>query len=287
MSNWTDREWVNGLGVTLVLSDQELDILDWVSEKCRELPLSVWDAEEDYPRFLNAGKVAEFRFLVALHAIQMLKDVGRTVDPSTALALAESLWAHCEYTGRHIQRFGSSDVAAYSAQIAVHLGRPGNDWVLDHAGNPGVSPRTLWTLLTQRMSYSGELLGLDDSYQRSFVVELRRTASVRFGDVRGLEPEELYHLAELWLLLEADDQAETTAMAILSLPQQQVRRAHKIIALKLLAFASGRIRLAPESGNRIDTLYSELWTSYTPVEERTERQRVDVLLKNQLTSPSQ
>ena len=185
MGNWAHRDWVNGLGIALVLSDRELDLLGWVSEKCRELPLSVWDAEENYPRFLNAEKVAQFRFLVAFHAMQMLEDVGRAADTSRALALAESLWTHCEFTGRHIRLFESSDVAAYATRVAVHLGRPGNDWVLDQAGNPGVSPRTLLALIDQQMSNGDVRLGLHDIYQRSIVAELRRIASGRFGDIRG------------------------------------------------------------------------------------------------------
>lgn len=281
MSSWTHRDWVNGLAIALVLSDKELDLLDWVSEKCRELPLSVWDVEEDYGRFLNAEKVAQFRFLVALHAIQMLENVGRTVDPAIVLTLAESLWKHCEFIGRHIQRFRGSDVAAYAARVSVQLGSPDNSWVMDQAENPGVSPRTLWALIDHQMADGDKRLGLHDIYQRSIVAELRRIASARFGDVRGLEPLELYHLGELWLLLEVHDQAETTAMDIISHPQRQEIRAHKITALKLLAFASSKRRLAPEAENRIEALYGELWTSYTPPEERDERRKVDDLLKSQ------
>ena len=273
MNSWIHRDWVNGLAIALVLSDRELDLLDWVSEKCRELPLSVWDVEEDYERFLNAENVAQFRFLVALHAIQSLETVGRTVDPAIVLALAESLWKHREFIGRHIQRFEGSDVAAYAARVAVQLGRPGNSWVMNQAENPGVSPRTLWALIDHQISDGDERLGLHDIYQRSIVAELRRIASVRFGDVRGLEPLELYHLGELWLLLEAHDQAETTAMDIILHPQRQGSRTHKITALKLLAFASSKRGLDPEAENRIEALYGELWTSYTPSEERKERRK--------------
>ena len=278
LSSWLQLDRVNSLGLALVLSDKELDLPKWVLDRCRALPLSVWDAEADYGRFLNAENVAQFRFLVALHAIQMLPDVGRVLDPKSALTLAETLWMHSQFAGRHISRFDCSDVAAFAVRVAVHFGKPSDEWVLNQAENSGVGPHPLLTLIHQRMSDTDERIELDDRHQALFYSELRRIASGRFRDVRGLEPTDLYYLGELWLLLEADEEAKATAMAMLSFPQRQLTRAHKILALKLLAFSSSRQGLAPAEEDRVGVLYSELWTPYTPAEERDTRQQVDDLL---------
>ena len=277
---WTDGDWIKGLGIALALSDGELDVPEWVSGKCRALPLSVWDAEEDSELFLKAEKVAQFRFLVALHAVQMLKDVGRAEDPEAALTLAEDLWSHCQFVGQHIMwQLQDSDVAEYAARVAIMLGKPSEDWVLDQAGNRGVGPRTLWAMLDQAIADDTRGLELHGDDPASAVAELRRTVSSRFDDVRGLEVPELYYLGKLWLLLGGSTEAEETAMAISSLPEQKLSRPHKIIALELLAFAASERRLTQEAENRIASLYSKLWGSYTPTEERFERQKVDDLLK--------
>ena len=60
MSRWSCRDWVDSLGISLLLSDEEFDLAEWISEGCRALPLSAWDAEEDYERFLIAERVAQF-----------------------------------------------------------------------------------------------------------------------------------------------------------------------------------------------------------------------------------
>lgn len=276
---WTYCDWVNGLGIALALSDAGIDLPEWVSEGCRALPLSAWDAEEDFQRFLTAEKVAQFRFLVALYAIQVRIDIGYVVDPAAPTALAEGLWAHCRFVQTYLQRTEGSDVAEYAARVAVLLGKPSADWVLEQAMNRGVGPRTLWALIDQEPSNGAQGSGLWGDRQLMVVAELRRIASSRFGDVRGMNVTELRYLGELWLLLSAVDEARKTAMAIVSLPQPKLDRVHRIIALKLLAFAAGQGRLDREAEKEIAPLYSDLWTSYTPPEERVDRQQIDAFLK--------
>ena len=280
MGYWADRDLVSGLCTALVLSDEDLDLQEWVSDKCHALPLSAWDAEENYDRFLAAEKVAQFRFLVALYATRMLPHVGRADGPTTAVALSERLWTHCQFIGRYIDRhLEGSDVAERAAQIAISLGEPGDEWVLKQARHPGVGPRTLWALLDQYTSNGDQGIGPNDEHRFLVVAELRHIVSERFGDVRGLHQAELYYLGKLWLLLEGSAEAYQTAMAIVSLSQQKLSRAHKTIALKLLAYAASEQRLVPEAENKIASLYNELWSSYTPTEERADRQQIDELLK--------
>ena len=279
LTNWTYCDWVKGLGIALALSAEEPDLPEWVKEGCRALPLSVWDAEENFQRFLTAEKVAQFRFLVGLYAIQILKNIGRAVDPAAALTLAKDLWAHCLFVRSYVQRHEDSDIGEYAARVAILLGEPSDEWVLGQARNPGVGPRTLWALIDQGMPKGDQETGQWVDRQQSVVAEVRRIASSRFGDVRGMNLAELGYLGKLWLLLDAVDEARRTAMAIVSLPQPKLDRVHRIIALKLLAFVVSERRLDPEANKEIASLYSKLWNSYTPTEERTERQLIDDLLK--------
>jgi len=276
---WTYCDWVNGLGTALVLSDREVSLPEWVSERCRALPLSAWDAEENFQRFLTAEKVARFQFLVALTAIQIRKDIGHTLDPASTLALAEDLWAHGQFVRLYLRPVENSDVAEYAARIAILFGEPDNEWVLRQASNGGVAPRTLWALIDQEIPNGVQRPRLHGDRQLLDFSELRRIAFSRFGDVRGLGLTELHYLGKLWFLLGAVDEARETAMAIVSLPQQNLDRAHRIIALKLLAFAASARRIGPEAEKEIASLYSNLWSSYTPAEEREERRQIDDLLK--------
>ena len=84
---------------------------------------------------------------MALHAIQMLKDFGRAVDPAAVLSLAEELWAHCHFVNSYMGRQEDSDVAAYAGRVAAVLGEPSDKWVLDQVRNRGVGPRALWALI--------------------------------------------------------------------------------------------------------------------------------------------
>ena len=281
MELWTNQDWVCGLAIALMLSEEKIDLQEWVSQRCRMLPLSAWDAEEDYRRFLEADKVAQFRFLVALHAVQMFTDVSRPDDPVAILTLAEDLWSHCKFIGRHIPwKPTGPSVADFAARVAIVLGEPSDEWILEQAGNAGVGPSTLWAMLNQQMPDGTRRIDFQDHLEAPIVAELRRIASGRFGSVRGLEPTELFFLGNLWLLLEADQEAEETAMAIVSLPERKLNRTHKIIALKLLAFASSNRSLAPEAEKSVAVLYSQLWSSQsTMTEELIERQQIDDLLK--------
>ena len=276
---WADCDLVHGLGIALVLTDENLDLQKWVSDKCHALPLSAWDAEEKYDQFLAAEKVAQFRFLVALDAMQMLPHVGRTVNSEAALDLAEKLWDHCQFVGHHIARqIEDTNISQFAARVSILMGEPGEEWVLRQARHHGVGPGTLWALLDQHISNGTHRTELDDEHRRAVLAELRHIVTERFGNVRGLDQTALFFLGKLWLLLESGAEAQQTALAIASLPQRNLSRAHKTIALKLLVYAASERRLDPESENKIASLYSELWSSYTPAEERAERQEIDELL---------
>ena len=82
-TDWRDHDWILGYGVALALSNRDLDYVKWLSESCRELPLSVWDREENFESFLTADWIAQFHFLIALFAVQVRTKMGCAVDPKS------------------------------------------------------------------------------------------------------------------------------------------------------------------------------------------------------------
>ena len=121
--NWNDwhyREWIAGLGTVLALSGPDIDLLELVSEQCRALPLSVWDAEKDIWTFRTADRAAQHWFLVALHAIPQLQELGHMVDPAEVSTLNEAIEAHCRFVNQYLC---SRPTVSVVEKIADHLVR--------------------------------------------------------------------------------------------------------------------------------------------------------------------
>ena len=207
------------------------------------------------------------------------KSIPQT-DPSTVRTLSEKLWAHCHFTGQYtLRQPDDSEAAEYAARIAVQLGDPSDVWLLDQARNPEVGPRTLWALIDQRMSTVTRVIGPKEDYDAMITAELRRITSGRLGAVKRSVLSELYYLAQIWILLGAFDEAERTAMDILSLQEPgHLERTYHILTLRLLAFAASGGR-AVGLADVITALYNQLWSGYTPAEESSDRQEIDDLLK--------
>lgn len=279
-NDWHDREWFSGLGVALVLSCKDLDLLNWVSVRCRALPLSVWDAEENHEAFSTADRAAQHWFLVTLHAIPALKELGRTIDPVGVRTLAETLWTHCHFVGQHLLSHPEASVVAeHAARFAVEFGEPSDLWLLNQVRHPGVEPRALWALIDQRKLKSAHEGKTDAPYDEMITSELVRVASDRFGDGRQFDLDALRYWGQLWLSLGASEEAEQTAMAIVAMPLRKHDRVCKILALKLLALVASKRKLATTTADYPASLYGELWPGYTPSEERADRQQIDELLE--------
>ena len=282
-SHWDSHEWMKGLSVALVLSHEELDHpLRWVTEQCQALPLSVWDAEEGHEAFCSADKAAQHWFHVALGAIPLLRELGYAFDPAGVCALAEALWAHCHFVGKYIRGVpGSSIEAEYAARIAVAFGEPSDIWLLKQARNPGVGPRALWELLDQRMSKcAGEGGMYTHNDNKVVVIEVARLAAERFGSGAQFSLGALQWWGRLWLKLDAIDQAEQTARAILAFPLGFLGRAEKLLISKLLALVASKRELTSALADYPAWLYSQLWpSSYTGSEERMDREQIDALLR--------
>ena len=280
LSYWQDREWIRSLGAAVALSRDKLDLPNWTSAQCRKLPLSVWDAEESYESFITADRAVQHWFLIALDAIQWLMALGRVVDPVAVRTLAETLWTHCQFAGQYLHGdAGSSDAAEYAARLAVEAGRPNDTWLLDQARHPGVGARALWGLMDQRKLHESRDGDPDSRYDKTFTEELVRIASNRFGRGGGYDLEALEYWGRLWLLLRAPNEAEQTGLAIIAFPLRNQDRAYKILALKLLAFAVGSRETSPTVADCIAMLHGQIWSGFTPSDERAERQEIDDFLQ--------
>ena len=281
LSLWQERDWLTSLATALVLSCDTLDLPEWVSAQCRALPLSVWDAEQNLRGFSTAERAAQFRFLVAFYAFQMLAQLGRAPHPGTVCSLAEKLWVHCQFTGQHILRLPEDSVATeYAAHMAVLFGEPSDVWILEQAKSPGLDLRSFWALVDQRLPDTSPVGAPISRHDKMLAGELLLIAKDRFGNVRKFGLADLHFLAKLWLSLDASVEAEETALAILTFGQPLLTRMDQILALKLLAFAISKRKTVATTRNDIMAIYSHLWpSSYTPAHEDVERKEIDNLLQ--------
>ncbi|MDD9986074.1 MAG: hypothetical protein OXQ31_07380 [Spirochaetaceae bacterium] len=276
-SHWQDREWMNGLGLALSLSCEDLSLTEWVSARCGSLALSVWDAEDDVESFSTAESAVPHWFLVAFLSIPFLNELGRAVGAAEVRALAERLWAHCRFTGEHLLGHPENSlVAEYAGRSVAEYGDPSDGWLLDQARHSGVSARALWALMHQRSTKRDRDRGSKAAYDDMIEAEVLRIASDRFEDGGQFGIDELRFWGELWLLMGASVEAEQTARAMMSAPSSGRNRVYDIMVLKLLAFAASKEEVTPEAGQYALRLYGELWSgSYTPDEEREDRRQID------------
>ena len=279
-SDWHDREWYCGLGIALSMSCEQIDLPSWIKSQCAPLPLSVWDVEENYEAFNTAERVVQHWFLVAFHAIPILKELGRPVDPAGIRDLAEILWAHCSFAGRHVHGVpDATHVAEYASRCAIEYGEPGEAWLLEQIRNPGLGSRSIWALIDQRTKRSARETGIQPCDDEALADEFTLVASDRFGDGRQFGLDALRYWGLLWLLLDAIEEAEKTAAAICRFPLRADDRGNKIMALKLLALAASSRPPNPDLADYTAALYRELWPGYTPHEELSDRQRIDEMLQ--------
>ncbi len=276
-NDWEYRAWIQGLGAALSLSSDELHLPTWLSARCRALPLSVWDAEENHEVFHCAERAAQTWFLVAFSAIPYLNELGRCVDPNEVRELAEMCWNHCDFASLYVRsQPETSFVSEYVVRLAVEYGHPSDTWLLNQARNRGVGPRALWALIHQRDQKIARDGGTAAHYGQTITIELLRIAADRFRSEGTFDLEELRFWGQLWLLLGAIDESEQTAIEISSFPENLLDRTDNLLVLKLLATVANQRRLLPRLRDDATTLYRQLWPgTYTPAEEREDRTEID------------
>ena len=276
---WSHQDWLTALAAAVVINHESIDPVDWAIEKCKALPLSSWDADEKGRVFRAADQVAQTQMTIALYAVQLLADVGRTLDLDKLRAFAEQVWAHVDFIRRYSDLMTEDSVTAeLAARVSVVLGEPDQDWLLGQATNPAVDPLTLWALLDQVR------LQCKTSTDVGALGKIREFASDRFINAVEVNPRSVPHLANLWLLLNAPREAAKTAEVLLTYHPIRAAgfthadHAHTIAALKMMAFAKSRGELAGDPFEASRSLYESLWGRYTPPEEMHAQQEIDVFL---------
>ena len=279
-SDWHDRQCYHGLGIALTLSGEQIDLPSWVRTQCAPLPLTIWDAEETYEAFNTAERVVQHWFLVAFHAIPILKELGRPAEPAAIRDLAETLWAHCGFAGKHVHGVpDATHVAEYASRCAIEYGEASAAWLFEQIRKPGLGARPIWALIDQRTKRSAREVGMHGNDDEAIAAEFTRIASDRFGDGTQFDLDALFYWGLLWLYLNAVEEAEKTATAICRFPLRTHDRGYKITALKLLALAASSRPPNPDLADYTAALYRELWPGYTPQEELSDRQRIDEMLQ--------
>lgn len=275
--SWEHREWMRGLGVALALSCKDIELPEWVTEKCNGLPLSVWDVEEDYQMFCAVEAVVRYWFLIAFLGIRARNELGCAVDPSEVLRLTDLLWTHDDFMNRHLHRVPKDDVIAeHGARYAMEFGEPSDTWLIESISHPGVSPQALWALIDQRVRRDDPVSATDRQDNGITAAELCSIASERFGDGSDYNVGDLVFWGRLWLLLGAADEAEKTADALRAVPEAALDHKEKLIVLKLLALVASNRPVANDAARYMQHLYRDLWPgSYTPADERDDRSLID------------
>ena len=276
---WNNRDWLIALAAAVVMHHEDIDPLDWAIEKCKALPLSAWDADEESKIFYVADRVAQFQMTIALYAVQLLADAGRRLDHGKVLAFAEQVWAHADFVRRQsdllLENLATTELAA---RVAAVFGEPDQEWALRQANSPALNPLALWALLEQMGNQESTVI------DAGTLAEIRKIASNRYVNAVEANPQSAPHLADLWLLLDAPREAAKTAEVLLTYHRIRANRrihaerTHAIAALKMLAFAESRGELADDLVEASRSLYDHLWGQYTPTDEAHARQEIDGFL---------
>ncbi len=267
------QDWLTALGAAVVVHHNDLDPMDWAMENCKALPLSAWDADEEGGVFRVADRVARTQMTVGLYAVQLLTDAGRVLDCGKLRTFAEKVWAHADFVRQYCNLLVEDSVTAeFAARVAAALGEPDQAWVLQQANSPAIDPQTLWTLLDP-MKRQDNAAVHDNTSE-----EIRKIASDRYINSVEANPQSAPHLANLWVLLDAPQEAAKTAQVLLTYHPSHADRAHAIPALKMLAFAESRGELANDLVETSRSLYDNLWGKRTPQDEIHAQQEIDAFL---------
>ena len=279
---WNHRDWLTALAAAVAIYHKDIDPTDWAIEKCKALPLSAWDADEGWKVFHVAYQVAQTQIEVALYAVQLLTNANRVLDSDKVLAFAGKVWDHTIFVRQHNEALHeSSGVAELAARVAVALGEPCTAWLMEQAMNPAVDPRSLWALLDQT-EYQENTTINDDA-----LAEIRKIASHRYINAREVNPQWAPHLVNLWVLLDAPEEAARTATVLLTYHPTFIKQSNRppdinrdfvIPVLKMLAFAESRGQLRDDMIKASRSLYDNLWERYTLPNEKESRQEIDALL---------
>ena len=270
---WNHHDWLTALGVAVVIHHNDLDPTDWAMEKCKTLPLSAWDADEEDSVFLVAEQIAQTQMTVGLYAVQLLTEADRALDCGKLLGFAKKVWAHADFVRKYYGVMNeNSGTAELAARVAAAFGEPYQAWILRQANSSAIDPQILWTLLDQmKRQESAEV-------NENTISKIRRLASARYINVAEANPQSAPHLANLWVLLDAPQEAAKTAQILLAYHPPLADRTNAMAVLKMLAFAECRGELANDMVEASQSLYENLWGKYTLPNEIHVQQEIDAFL---------
>ena len=279
---WNHEDWLIALAMVVVSHHNELDPTNWAMEKCEALPLSAWDADEEDGVFRAADRVARTQMTIGLYAVQLLTDAGRVLDCDKLRNFAEKVWAHADF----VRQYGGSLVedavtAELAARVAARLGEPDQAWVLQQACSPAIDAQTLWTLM-EHIKRQDNAVVHDNVFE-----EIRKIASDRYINPGEANPQSAPHLANLWVLLDAPQEAAKTAQVLLTYHPSLADRAHSIAILKMLAFAECGGEIEYDLVETSRSLYDGLWGKHTPQHEVHAQQEIDAFLGWAKVAPTQ
>ena len=279
---WNYQDWLTALAVAVVIRHNDVDPMDWAMEECKALPLSAWDADEENGVFRAADRVARTQMTVGLYAVQLLTNAGRALDCDKLRTFAEKVWAHTDFVRQYGGLLDEDSVTAeLAARVAVAFGEPDQAWILQQANRPAVDPQIMWTLMYQIKSQDSAAV-----HANTFE-EIREIASDRYINSVGANPQSASFLANLWVLLDAPQEAAKTAQALLTYHPSLVDRAHAISILKMLAFAESRGEIEDDLVETSRSLYDDLWGKHTPPDEMPAQQEIDAFLGRGKAAPPQ
>lgn len=280
--DWKHRAWIRSLSQSLILGESALELHAWVMSKCQKLPLSAWDADaQDGRTFLTADRVARHWFLIAFHAVSHLEGTDRAVEPDVVLSLTDTFWNHLHFSRPFVlERPASSVEEEFAVRCAVEFGHPNDQWFLDLARHPASVGRDLWAAIDQQSLKREGARTIESSTNlvEPFRTDFASVASDRFRAGNRWESEALAYWGLLWVALNWVDEAQRTAFSLLAFPSERLSRTQLVISLKLLALSSWESESGYDVHDRIRSLYDDLWSVFTPEEEKLDRQHVDALL---------
>ena len=274
--DWLDREWAEGMGRAVALTNEDPDLCAWAVGQCRGLPLKAWDAEEDLDCFQEAERIADTWFLIAFMAIEARQELDERIEPAVVRRLTQSYWAHGEFVDRYLWSRRRDGIGAeIAARYAVHFGEACDGWILRQAKLERLGASAVFGLLSQRARDAQDRASVSTDGNEEFVIEMVRIMGRRFDDEAPFELPQLELWGRVWLCLRAVDQAEETAREILWSRRQPVDRRYEILALRLLALVVGVSELDDDLRNEVVQLYKRVWPAHAgmPSEEKTDKQK--------------
>ena len=264
-------KWIRGLGAALAIALPESDTpLDWAVKQCSQLPLSIWDADDLPEKFRLAEDVAQIQLSVAMYAVVAKHEAGHDVDPHMVRNLAAKVWEHCHFLRQRATFWlEEPELDELAARVAVALGNPNEEWLMNQASNRQIGPRGLWAIVDACTRIDAHT---------NLMHEMGSSIAERYRNTKSTGIATLKYLAMIWQLLVSADAALETADLIMEYHQKAMEHGDYLLVMSLFVLAARQKEPTPRVKRTIRYIYDYLWRTHTPKEELELRQSVEALL---------